>query len=51
MIGPRVAGLLYALLIVASLATLHGKALAVALVIVLGLAAKSCLDYLRRRVR
>jgi hypothetical protein len=50
MIGPRIAALLYTVLIVVSLATLRGKALAIALIIVLGLAAKSYLDYLRRRL-
>ena len=50
MIGPRTAALLYCALIVICLRVLHGKALAVALIIVLALAAKSYLEYLRRRL-
>ena len=51
MIKGRVAAVLYALLVAISIATLHGKALAFALIIVLGLAVKSYLDYLRRRLQ
>jgi hypothetical protein len=51
MIGPRTAAILYAALVAISLATLHGKALAFALILVLGLAIKSYIDYLRRRLQ
>ena len=51
MIGPRTAAVLYAVLVALSIATLHGKALAFALIVVLGLAVKSYLDYLRRRLQ
>ncbi len=51
MIPGRVAAVLYAVLVAVSIATLHGKALAFALIIVLGLALKSYLDYLRRRLQ
>ena len=51
MIGPRTAAILYAALVAISLVTLHGKALAFALIIVLGLATKSYVDYLRRRLQ
>lgn len=50
MIGIRTAMLLYALLVGASLTTLKGTPLALALIIVLGLAAKSYVHYLRRRL-
>jgi len=50
MISGRIASVLYAALAVISIATLHGKALAFALIIVLGLAVKSYIDYLRRRL-
>lgn len=50
MISGRIAALLYAVLVAISIATLHGKALAFALIIVLGLAVKSYVDYLRRRL-
>ncbi|MGI8959045.1 MAG: hypothetical protein ACR2IV_04630 [Bryobacteraceae bacterium] len=49
-IGIRTAMLLYALLLVAALATLKGTALYVALVIVLGIAAKTYLHHLRDRI-
>ncbi len=42
--------ILYALLVIASFATLKGTALIVALIIVLGLAVKSYLHHLRSRV-
>ncbi len=48
LIGPLVAAILYALLIVFAVATLKGKALILAVIIVLGLAAKSLLDHFRR---
>jgi hypothetical protein len=51
MIGPRTAAILYTILVAISIATLHGKALAFALIIVLGLAVKSYVDYLRRRLQ
>jgi|GEM_PF-2554434 len=50
LIGIRTAIVLYALLAVASFATLKGTALAIALVIVLGLALKSYLHHLRSRI-
>jgi len=49
-IGFRTAFALYAVLIVAGLLTLHGVALSLALVIVLGFAAKTAVDYFRRRM-
>lgn len=49
-IGLRTALILYALLIVAAIATLKGTALAVALLIVLALAAKSYLHHVRGRM-
>ena len=49
-IGLRTALILYALLVVASFATLKGTALFIALVIVLGLAAKSYVHHLRGRM-
>jgi hypothetical protein len=51
MITGRMAAVLYAVLTGISIATLHGKALVFALIIVLGLAVKSYLDYLRRRLQ
>ena len=51
MITGRIAAVLYAVLVAISIATLHGKALAFALILVLGLAAKSYIDYLRRRLQ
>jgi hypothetical protein len=51
MINGRVAFLLYAALVAISIATLHGKALVFALIVVLGLAVKSYIDYLRRRLQ
>jgi hypothetical protein len=50
MIGAKTAFVLYAVLVVVSVATLHGTALALALVIVVGLAAKTLVDVLRRRL-
>jgi hypothetical protein len=49
MIGLKFAFLLYGLLVLISVATLHGTPLALALVIVLGLAAKTMVDHVRRR--
>jgi uncharacterized membrane protein YiaA len=49
-IGLRTALILYALLIVAAIATLKGTALAVAVLIVLALAAKSYLHHVRDRM-
>jgi hypothetical protein len=51
MISGRIALVLYAVLVAISIATLHGRALAFALIIVLGLAVKSYVDYLRRRLQ
>jgi len=51
MISGRIALILYAVLVAISIATLHGKALAFALIVVLGLAVKSYIDYLRRRLQ
>jgi hypothetical protein len=51
MITGRIAAVLYAILVAISIATLHGKALAFALIVVLGLAVKSYLGYLRRRLQ
>lgn len=50
MIGFKTAFALYAGLLVAALLTLHGVALSLALVIVLGFAAKTAVDYFRRRM-
>jgi hypothetical protein len=50
LIGPRTAAILFAALILLVVFNLHGKALIVALAIVLGLAAKAFVEYLRRRV-
>ncbi len=50
MIGFRTALGLYALLVIVAALTLHGTALMLALVIVVGLAAKTLVDYLRRRM-
>jgi hypothetical protein len=49
-IRGRTAVVLYAVLIVIALATLRGKPLALALIIVLGLAVKSYLDSVRRKL-
>jgi hypothetical protein len=49
-IGIRTAMVLYALLLVAAFATLKGTALYVALIIVLGIAAKTYLHHVRRRL-
>lgn len=50
MIGGKTAFVLYAMLIAFAVKTLKGTALIIAIVIVLGLAVKSYLDYLRRRL-
>ncbi len=50
MIGIRTAFVLYALLLIAAAVTLHGIALYLALIIVLGLAAKTVVDHFRRRL-
>lgn len=50
MIGARTAFILYGLLVVFAVVRLHGTARWVALVIVLGLAAKTLVDFLRRRM-
>lgn len=47
LIGIRTAMLLYAFLVLASVLTLKGPALALALIIVLGLAVKSYVHHLR----
>jgi len=49
-IGIRTAMLLYVLLIVGAFAILKGTALYIALVIVLGIAAKTYLHHLRSRI-
>jgi hypothetical protein len=49
-IGPKTAFVLYAVLVGVALLRLHGLALSLALVIVLGLAAKTMVDYFRRRM-
>ncbi len=49
-IGLRTALILYGLLVLASFATLKGTALVIALIIVLGLAAKSYVHHLRGRI-
>jgi uncharacterized membrane protein YiaA len=49
-IGIRTAMVLYALLLVAAFKTLKGTALYIALIIVVGLAAKTYLHYLRDRL-
>jgi hypothetical protein len=50
MIGIRTALLLYALLVIASLVTLKGTPLALALIIVIALAVKSYVHHLRSRL-
>ncbi len=50
LIGIRTAMVLYALLVVAAFATLKGTALYIALIIVLGVAAKTYVHYLRSRL-
>ena len=50
MIGLRTAMVLYVLLVIAAFATLKGTALYLALIIVLGVAAKTFVHHLRRRV-
>ena len=50
LIGPRTAIILYLLLVAFACWQLHGKALALALIIIGGLAAKSFLHYWRARV-
>jgi hypothetical protein len=49
MIGARTAFLLYGALIVVALLTLKGKPLSLALIIIIAIAAKTCVDQLRRR--
>lgn len=49
-IGLRTALILYALLVLAAIATLKGTALAVALLVVVALAAKSYLHHVRGRM-
>ncbi len=50
MIDVKIAFILYGLLVIAATLTLHGTALALTLVIVLGLAAKTLVDHLRKRM-
>ena len=50
MINAKLAFGLYALLVAAAVLTLHGTPLMLALVIVFGLAAKTLVDWLRRRM-
>jgi Asp/Glu/hydantoin racemase len=49
-IGPLTAALLYAALLGASFALLTGTPRTIALIVVCGLAAKSYIDFLRRRM-
>ena len=49
-IGPITALLLYAALVAASFLLLKGTSRAIALIVVFGLAAKSYIDFLRRRM-
>jgi hypothetical protein len=49
-IGARTAFLLYAALVGAAFALLTGTPRAIALIVVFGLAAKSYIDFLRRRM-
>jgi cell division protein FtsX len=49
-IGAKTAFLLYAVLIGFAIATLKGTALAIAVIIVLAVAVKSYIDYLRQRL-
>ena len=50
MIGHKTAFALYAMLMAFAAWRLHGLAMSLAFVIVLGLAAKTALDYFRRRM-
>ncbi len=50
LVGPKTAILLYVLLVLASFLTLRGTPLYLALVIVVGLAVKSFVHYLRSRM-
>jgi hypothetical protein len=50
LVGPKTAILLYAVLILASFLTLKGTPLYLALLIVVGVAVKSLLHYLRNRL-
>ena len=50
MIGHKAAFALYALLLIVAVLRLHGLALSLALVVIIGLAAKTTIDYLRRRM-
>ena len=49
LIGIRTAFVLYAALAVSAFFTLKGKFLSLALIVILGLAAKTYVDHLRRR--
>ncbi len=50
MIGHKTAFVLYSVLVGVAFMRLHGLALSLVLVIVLGLAAKTMVDYFRRRM-
>jgi len=50
MIGHKTAFALYAVLVIVALVRLHGLALSLVLVIILGLAAKTTVAYFRRRM-
>jgi hypothetical protein len=50
LIGPKTAAVLFAVVVLLAILNLHGKALTLALVIVLGLAGKSYIEYVRRRM-
>jgi hypothetical protein len=50
MIGPKTAALLFAGLVALAVIKLKGTPLFIALIIILGLAAKSYVEYVRRRI-
>jgi hypothetical protein len=50
-IGPRTAFVLYGVLVLFAIARLQGRALAIALFIVIALAVKSLVGYLRDRIQ
>jgi len=49
-IGARTAFILYGALLAAAYFTLKGKFLSLSVIIVLAIAAKTCVDHLRRRL-
>jgi hypothetical protein len=50
LIGARTAFILYAALLAAAYLTLKGKFFSLAVIVILALAAKTCVDHLRRRL-